>query len=172
MMVTPSSKLADSKAKRDSGEAKIINNLGDREEIEAQEVSLRDPTLDMLSPEDDPANYLHQLENPDEVKEPQHHVVEESKDKQKQEDTTQGNDAPVGYVLRDDGYKSDESFSKDFYLVMHEDFTVEADPKKKPLQPKVEPNGLKLDEQGYRNVVQIIDWNERRHQHVARNKLQ
>lgn len=54
---------------RDSAEAKILNNLGDREEIKAQEVSLRDPTLDMLSPEDDPSNYLHQLENPDEVKE-------------------------------------------------------------------------------------------------------
>lgn len=147
--------------------------MDDQEEIKEQSISLRDPSLDMLQPEDDPTNYLHQLENPDEAqaKEPQQPVVEESKDKQKQEETPQGNDAPVGYVLRDDGYKSDESFSKDFYLVMHEDFTVEADPKKKQAEPKVEPNGLKLDEQGYRNVVQIIDWNERRHQHVARNKL-
>ena len=55
---------------------------------------------------------------------------------------------------------------------MHEDFTLRADSKKKMQEPQIEPNGLKLEEQGYRNLIQIIDWNERRHQHVARLKLQ
>jgi hypothetical protein len=32
-------------------------------------------------------------------------------------------------------------------------------------------DGLKLEEQGFRNAIRIIDWNERRHQHVAKQKL-
>ncbi len=68
--------------------------------------------------------------------------------------------------LPDDGYNSDDSFCKDFYLVMHEDITSpDAKKKRKPV------HGLTLEEQGYRNMVRILDWNERRHQHVAKHKL-
>lgn len=68
-MVNPSSKLVErSKGKRDSAEAKIQNNLDDEEEMKAPSF-FKDTTLDQLLPEDDPSNYLHQLENPDEAKE-------------------------------------------------------------------------------------------------------
>ena len=50
---------------------------------------------------------------------------------------------------------------------MHEDITC---PKAKK-KPK-ESVGLKLEEQGYRNMIRIIDWNERRHQYNAKHKLQ
>jgi hypothetical protein len=57
--VTPSSKLVqDTKLKRDSADAKIIQNLADEEEKKAP-ISHKDPFLDILEPEDDPLNYLH-----------------------------------------------------------------------------------------------------------------
>jgi hypothetical protein len=59
--------------------------------------------------------------------------------------------------LADDGYNSDESDSKEFYLVMHEDITDNE--AKKKIKTK---NGLILEEQGFRNMIRIIDWNERR----------
>jgi len=49
---------------------------------------------------------------------------------------------------------------------MHDDITS---PKaKKKLKESI---GLSLEEQGYKNVIRIIDWNERRHQYNAKHKL-
>ena len=50
---------------------------------------------------------------------------------------------------------------------MHEDITS-PEAKKKPKESMV----LQLEEQGYRNMIRIIDWNERRHQYNAKHKLQ
>ena len=36
---------------------------------------------------------------------------------------------------------------------------------------KEKSDGLVLEESGYRNMVKIIDWNERRHRHEAKKKL-
>lgn len=49
---------------------------------------------------------------------------------------------------------------------MHDDIT--SPQAKKKLK---EPMGLTLEEQGYKNVIRIIDWNERRHQYNAKHKL-
>ena len=49
---------------------------------------------------------------------------------------------------------------------MHDDISSpEAKRKRK------ETVGLTLEEQGYRNMIRIIDWNERRHQYNAKHNL-
>ena len=49
---------------------------------------------------------------------------------------------------------------------MHDDIT--SPQAKKKLKESI---GLTLEEQGYKNVIRIIDWNERRHQYNAKHKL-
>jgi hypothetical protein len=73
-------------------------------------------------------------------------------------------------TLADDGNRSDDSFGDEFYQTMHEEMLDKLVKKEEAGQP--ERSGLKLEEQGFRNQVRIIDWNERRHQYVARWKLQ
>lgn len=80
-------------------------------------------------------------------------------------------DHKEGY-LADDGYNSDESFSKEFYLSMHDEIIHPEKQKQSSKKSEVDENGLIIDEQGYKNIMKIIDWNERRHQHVAKHKLQ
>lgn len=84
--------------------------------------------MDMLLPEEDPENYLDKLrvmyaelkgEEPAEV---ESHLINNAAELSSKADK-----------LPDDGYKSDESFSEDFYLNMHEDI-IHRKPKAPPAQ--------------------------------------
>lgn len=56
---------------------------------------------------------------------------------------------------------------------MHDEFVNKKDDKvmaqiKSRRDRENDLSGLSLEAQGYKNMVQIIDWNERRHQYVAK----
>lgn len=94
---------------------KIESDEGEEERPEEEEVKIEAPAVlenddaKKLLPEDDPDNYLEQLEK----------AAASSKSEQRQKIRVPL-EAVASEALVDDGYKSDESFSKEFYMTMHE----------------------------------------------------
>lgn len=65
---------------------------------------------------------------------------------------------------------NDESFTKEFYQVMHQDVLA------RNLSPKAARRSQRLqeltkDDWDYKDMIKLVDWNERRYQEIAKLKL-
>lgn len=72
--------------------------------------------------------------------------------------------------MRIDTNKEQADFTKDYYTHIHQDVLLrDLSPKSKKRAQLLQK--LTKDEWDYKDVIRIIDWNERRHREVAYEQL-
>eukprot|EP00347_Sterkiella_histriomuscorum_P024298 403331615 len=149
-------------------------------EVQEQNDQKNDDSLDT---EEDFDNYLEQLEEKEKTNNSQ-----QQEEQKKAEENVQsksigniskisGNNKDLIDVIQevegedDENFlDSDDSFTKEFYQTMHQDVLI------KGMNPKDQRRSQKLQELtkedwDYKDLIKLIDWNERRYQEIAKARL-